>query len=749
MKNYNKTNNNLKALFLMLVAFLFLNGSVFGQAITYSFANAAMTDGSGGAGTTHYEVDIMIATDTNFKLGIGQFYIDYNSAAFGTNIFGGNLTFNHPDGIGGTYILDERVFGGATNAYNIPVLANNTTTKLSIAWTQAQSESAISTNVTIAGSPTKLAHLIIEYVDNNEDPMLTFDAVLSQDLTYTAGSGPLGSGGTQITNDTFDSSGSSLPVSTVNTWTGATDSDWGTAGNWSEGTVPTGTSDVMIPGGVTVPIAASDVSVNELTIASGAGLTVNGNLTNNGTTIINSGGSLIVIGTTSGSVTYNRTLNTTNWYLLASPFTGQSVVNFTTNNSLALGSGTGVAQNIALAPYDNTQVNVNDQWDYYTFGQVDGIGGDDTTDNVVRGKGYSVKPLATGDISFTGTLPSTGFAQIAITDGAANTYNLVGNPYASYLSANDNANFANLLKTNISRLTEATLWFWDQSVNTGAGGYIAVNQATASRFIAPGQGFFVSASANGNLNLGSGMFSHQSTEVFNRTTNTRPEIQLKLSNGAELSTTDIYYIEGTTLGFDNGYDSTMFNGVANDFSVYTHLLADSEGQNFAIQSLPDSGYQTMIIPVGVAAISSSEITFTATTMNIPVGLKVYLEDRDTGVFTNLSEINASYTVILDTDLNGIGRFYIHTTDSVLSIGNILLENVNIYKTTNTNLRITGLQNGTTSVKLYSILGQQVLGSTFEANSVNDIMLPSLLRAGVYIVQLKNTKGTTTQKIIIE
>ena len=84
------------------------------QAITYSFVNAQITnDGV----DDFYEADIQLATDTDFKLGIGQFFLNYNTAAFGSNIeASGNLIFLHPDGVGGTYILDER-FAGALNVY--------------------------------------------------------------------------------------------------------------------------------------------------------------------------------------------------------------------------------------------------------------------------------------------------------------------------------------------------------------------------------------------------------------------------------------------------------------------------------------------------------------------------------------------------------------------------------------------------------------------------------------------------------
>ena len=42
--------------------------------------------------------------------------------------------------------------------------------------------------------------------------------------------------------------------------------------------------------------------------------------------------------------------------------------------------------------------------------------------------------------------------------------------------------------------------------------------------------------------------------------------------------TKIYYIEGTTTGFDNGYDGEMFGATSNAFAIYTHLVGNEQGQ---------------------------------------------------------------------------------------------------------------------------------------------------------------------------
>ncbi|MDB9732723.1 T9SS type A sorting domain-containing protein [Polaribacter sp.] len=129
-----------------------------------------------------------------------------------------------------------------------------------------------------------------------------------------------------------------------------------------------------------------------------------------------------------------------------------------------------------------------------------------------------------------------------------------------------------------------------------------------------------------------------------------------------------------------------------------------------------------------------KMIFTEASLNLPSGIKVTLEDRVKNVFTNLDD--SDYKITLSEPIDGVGRFYLHTSSkSALSADdNIALSSVSIYKTNASNLRIAGLQQGSTNVKLYNILGKQVLNSSFEANGVKDVALPQLA-TGVYIVQL--------------
>ena len=510
---------------------------------------------------------------------------------------------------------------------------------------------------------------------------------------------------------------SAILVATDNSWTGAKDTEWTDIANWTNGVAPTATKDSNVQVSANNPVisGATEASVNNLDIDAGAALT------------IASGGSLIVSGTSSGNVTYNRNLATTDWYLVSSPVEGQDIDAFVLAEGLASGTGS----NLGLGDYDNSTPD----WTYY-------LNGASGTGNFTSGDGRAIKLVSTGDISFTGTI-NTSNVTLAMTSNS-NGFNLVGNPYTSYVAGNENADGTNnILTINSANLTENTLWFWNQSTDS----YNQINQASAAFQIAPAQGFFVSASGSVTLSITEAMQSHQGTDNFQRTTN-RPEINITMTNGTASRDTDIFYIDGTTTGFDNGYDSSIFGGATNEFAIYTHAVANGSGRNLGIQSLPPNNYENMIIPVGVNAISGTYITIDASINNFPSGINIYLEDKQDNSFT-LLDADANFSTTLENSLSGIGRFYLHTTSTSLSVNDLSTSNnLSIYNTNRENLRIAGVQNGTATIQLYNILGKEVLRTSFEGKGVNDITLPNLVN-GVYIIKLATENRITSKKIIIQ
>jgi hypothetical protein len=588
--------------------------------------------------------------------------------------------------------------------------------------------------------------------------------------------------------------GNILPISqesfTINTtdWTGTLSADWDTAGNWNNG-IPTSSSLVTIPEVTTAPDIETNTNavVGNISITEVDGLEIfGGTLTVTGNITINTGGSLyleseftasktidaasvILNGTYTSSDAnkffyFTETFNddTSGWSLVSSPTVGEVIdggaTGFATFNALQT-SGT----NYGIAPYDNSVVSAS-RWDYYTTTEIAAT----NTLTMTSAKGYSVLPNSAlngdttkGTLGFKGSI-STSDIDIAITDnsvgsgtGVGNAFNLIGNPYPSFAPFNTTANAVNLLTSNTGVLDEETIWFWDKTTST----YITVNQTTtvgsganqrASLYIAPAQGFFVkSKTAGGNFTFTEEMQSHQTSSVFNRRTNTRPEINLSITDNTITKNTLIYYYDDKTTDFDNGYDSSMFGGVSNSFAVYSQLVSNNEGKNLAIQALPNSNFENMVIPIGINSGDKKTITFKASSLNLPDGIKVVLEDKETNIFTDLSEAGSEYTFTTTSLLNGIGRFYLHTSSSILSIDSNSLNSIHVFNTNKNTIQIRGLSQSETTIQLFNILGKQVVHYSFKTtNGIKEVTLPKL-SSGIYILQLENENGKLSKKIIIE
>jgi hypothetical protein len=504
-------------------------------------------------------------------------------------------------------------------------------------------------------------------------------------------------------------------------WDGSSSTEWLNALNWATGSVPISSDNVYISSGLTnYPTVTSVVTVNYLTIASGA--------------------TLKATNTFNANVTYNRTLtNGSQWYYMSSPVVGETYNDAWATNSITSGQH----NNKGLSWYDNTSYDTDTGAGDTETGYWRYLQSDDSNNGLFNvGQGYGILTSSSSTISFIGTGINTSNQTRLITTGISN-FNLVGNPFTSFLNLGDF--FSNNPKTTVLEETEA--YFWNgSSYDTKTSGLHSTYE------IAPSQGFFIEAAVNTNLTFDISETNHladtaQGTDTFQKLS--RPEIHLFLSDGATSSYSNFYYIDGTTTGFDSGYDGKLFEGVTQPFALYSHLVSGSEGKHFQLQSLPKDNYENMIIPIGINTDAGKEITFSTETLNLPTGLKVYLEDRETNTFNRLDGASNKYTITLTETSNGIGRFYLHTTQNTLNIKtNLVLENIRIYKTDRTTLRIIGLSQGKTTVKLFNMLGKQLLNSSFTTNDVQDISLPQL-STGIYIIQLESKKNTLNKKIILE
>jgi hypothetical protein len=119
-----------------------------------------------------------------------------------------------------------------------------------------------------------------------------------------------------------------------NNWSGAVSTAWNVAGNWSCGTIPTGVTDVTIPGGVTnYPVLNSGVgTVRNITIQGNASVTVAGAILQVAGTISNSG----IFYTSTATLEMNGSSAQT---IPAAAFFGNALQSVTINNNAGVTLG--------------------------------------------------------------------------------------------------------------------------------------------------------------------------------------------------------------------------------------------------------------------------------------------------------------------------------------------------------------------------------------------------------------------------
>ncbi len=475
-------------------------------------------------------------------------------------------------------------------------------------------------------------------------------------------------------------------------WLGTEDNDWNNVNNWLGGNIPSAQDNVEIVSGLAnYPTISNEINVNTITLQSNTTLIANAPV--------------------NARIIYNRTL-TTNRHLVTPPVVNQSYENLISDNNFTIDN----TKTIGLATYNNNNIN---KWEYKK---------NDTTGNIETGLGLYVELETAGDIKFTGNL-NTNIINYPVTTGTENDNNLIGNPFTSYI------NSSNFLTDNTTVLSEETIWLWN-GVQYEA--YTLANPIE----VAPTQGFFVSAKNNGNVIFDTVNQSHQTTNTFTRSEE-KANIELLVN---DLST-KVYFIENTTVNFDNGYDGSLFSGQDYDFAVYTKLPEDdNSNKKLAIQALPNSDIEDTVIPIGIIAKTDNELSFSVKTLNLNENIDIYLEDRVNNTFTNLSKEN--YKVTLENDLNNAGRFYLHPSQKSLSTdeSETALQKIIMYKSAKNKLTITGLENRG-KIVLYSLLGKEIMRTKLTTGS-NTIDIPNL-SLGVYIVKLSSGAKIKTQKIILD
>jgi len=531
--------------------------------------------------------------------------------------------------------------------------------------------------------------------------------------------------------------------SAFNTWIGSEGSAWSTAANWSAGAVPVVTDNVGVLSGKTVTVdVGSGLAFNlcnsgTLSVAPGKTLDISGNLFNladsTGFAIQSDAtgtGQLKVTGSASGNVSFERYMSGQKFHLFSPPLQGQSITRFLTNPAninISTGTRDGwVTTFRGLADY-NPSVN---NWNSYFINSTSG--------NLSSGKGYElrIKNSVAGTVKITGTVATSNQSVTVGTD-----WNCIGNPFASAIAANSNAQATNNILSQIGSSLNpsfASVYYWDGALSSSA--YQVINNTTpeASAYIQAGQGFFLRMKNAGSVSLTTAMQKISSVAPF-RSAGSDSWNVVKLSASADnkLSNTQICFNDDMTKGLDVTYDAGLFR-IGNDLVIYTRLL-DDNGVDFCLQALPNT---SEAVPVGLDYPAGGKVIFTSP--SFPDGYNVILEDRLLNLFAVLSKDSASYSVSVDKNTCGVGRFYLHTN----KIANGIItttDNAVSACISGGNLHIRGEVSGSAVAGIYSVSGKLIELIKLKPGHENRASFRYGL--GVYVVKVQDGTSQSVCRVL--
>jgi len=399
--------------------------------------------------------------------------------------------------------------------------------------------------------------------------------------------------------------------------------------------------------------------------------------------------------------------------------------------------------NYAFSQYDNE----TGQWNRYATASQIG--------SFEAGQGYSMATNA-GDgatVAFTGAMQTTTQSiNVINNDGLNNVgrrWNLVSNPYPSYINGNTAAGATNFIDTNLAVIdgNYGAVYGWNGS------SYNIYNLLDDAFSIAPGQAFWVAAASTSEVALNFTPAMRTTTGSGDFVAGPEPltyNVALELYNAEKLQgLTNVYFRDGLSLGLDPGYDAGAYN---QSTKLSTRLPQGSQETAFARNAMGIDALQNTRVPLEIRQNAGQAFRVSMAEADLPQDINVYLEDTLNGTLTSLKD--GDFELLAQSNLSGADRFFIVFKDnSVLSSGDTLgINALNVYKAnTDSFVTITGisLELGQLNATIYNILGQTVREKALNPTTPIQTISTQGLASGLYIVQLRSGNQVFIKKIIIE
>ncbi len=493
-------------------------------------------------------------------------------------------------------------------------------------------------------------------------------------------------------NEYYESNGTtvvSLTGFSLNTWDGSEDGDWNNPDNWDNALAPNAGADVLIAEitRASFPdLTSSTGECNNITLEANASILGNGNLTVNGTAYV------------------QTSISTDQWHMVSPPVNGQKAGVY----------HQGGDPKVFLTDYDEATE---------TYNYIE-----DLNTDLTNMQGYMLWiNSARTFITYSGTMNNGSFGSTdnltRNTSGSGDEgWNMVGNPYPSSIDWDASSGWSNAnIDDAIYIINNGTWASYIGTTGTNGG----------SRYIAPGQGFFVrvsSGNTTGTLQMDDDVRKNNNTS-FLKARETFDFVKLALSGLDRTDETVIRFLEESTNDFDSQYDA--YKKFATDGEIpqlYSH--SDEEYSINSVQSAES-------MPLGLKCALSSEFTIVVVEYeNIQY---LWLEDQQTATLTDLT--TESYTFNHESG-NDPDRFILHFT--AVSVNENQLDDINVFTYKSwVNVRSDNTVNG--KVKVYNLLGQEVASDLM----INGSCKIRVNKQGYYVVKVVADDITIARKVFIE
>lgn len=507
----------------------------------------------------------------------------------------------------------------------------------------------------------------------------------------------------------------------------------------------TNITDLGLTSTTELTVAANEVTVNQpitvrsVAVSPGAKLTVNNTLTaTKGITLLSDATGTATLMDNYTEPTINATIQQyveagRNWYIstpvLGAPYT-------------ILNKGTSVVEfNEATKTWDTV-----------------------TTGNLISGKGYIQVATSTpsvtgttGTVVFSNKLTNSGDVPVTVTRTESDNsigFNLVGNPYPSYL--NWSSVIADAANSNIG----TTMWY--RTKNTGGAYTFATHNGTSgetvtgtantsiSNFIPPMQAFWVRVKPNTDKSTYSTSITFKNTMREHRLDNTntlkapkldeRKRLRLLVSNGTVSDETLIYFDLNAQDTFDN-YDSPkMFNNSANIPEIYT----TAGNEKLVINGLKEVHYDNEI-PLGLHAGEENNFSISRTEMtNFNNGTYIILKDKLLNNETELGEgVAYNFTSQISTPTSDRFSLIFRAPGTTTAVNNVSSLKAQVFVNANNQITIIAPEKAIYSI--YNAVGQKQVENTLSSSKA---IVNNAFNAGVYLVVISLNGQREIQKVVI-